>query len=180
MNRVRSTVAATLVSTTVYAAVAIAAQAGQTGTTTGTTTTGTTTSVLAGKKFTPPLRGEAVVEYTAPVTKAMPGKNMVQTVIKVRNLSPAPIARLQITETWFDKAGGIVTSSRSAVNGLLQPNEIQTITIETPYNAKMNGNGYNFVHANGTVKPKKVQKLEGDTTAKAKEPAAKPAAARKR
>jgi hypothetical protein len=179
MNRARFAVAATLVSTTLCAAAVVSAQAGQTGTTTGTTTG---TSILAGRKFSPPVRGEALVEYTAPVTKPLPGKNMVQTTIKVRNLSPAPIARLQITETWFDKAGGVVTSGRSAINGLLQPNEIQTITIETPYNPKMNGNGYNFVHANGTVKPKKVQKLEapGETTAAAKQPATKPATATKK
>ena len=49
------------------------------------------------------------------------------------------------------------------INGLLQPGEIQTITIETPYNPKMNSNNWNFAHANGTVKPAKVklEKLDG-------------------
>ena len=49
--------------------------------------------------------------------------------------------------------------------------------IETPYNAKMKANNYNFTHANGTIKPHNVPKLVagGD-----KEPAAKPASATKR
>ena len=42
------------------------------------------------------------------------------------------------------------------INGLLQPGEIQTIIIDTPFNAKMNSNSWNFSHANGTVKPQKV------------------------
>ena len=58
--------------------------------------------------------------------------------------------------------------------GLLQPGEVQTIVIETPYNAKMKQNNYNFSHANGTIKPHKVAKM-GDE----KEPAAKPASATK-
>ena len=126
--------------------------------------------VLAGKTFTPPVRGEALVEIVQPVTKAQPGKNIVLTTIKVRNASLGPIARLQVTETWYDKGGTVVASSRSAINGLLQPQEIQTMTIETPYSPKLSSNNWNFVHANGTVKVAKVKSLDApkdaDTTAK--------------
>jgi hypothetical protein len=151
MTRARSAVAATLVTTTLYAGAALAAQATQAP---------PMTSVLAGKKFTPPLRGEALVEFTQPVTKALPGKSMVMTTIKVRNQSPAPIARLQVSETWYDKAGAIVAGGKGLVNGMLQPGEIQTIEIRTPYNAKMSSNNWNFTHANGTVKVAKVKSLE--------------------
>ena len=96
MHRVRFAFAATLVTTTLCAGIAAAQTAPP------------MQSVLAGKKLSPPLKGEALIEFTAPVTKAVPGKNMVQTVIKVKNASLAPVARLQITETWFDKAGGVV------------------------------------------------------------------------
>lgn len=150
MNRARFTVAATFVSTLMYAGVAMA-QATQAP---------PMTSVLAGKKFTPPIRGEALVEFTQPVTKAMPGKNMVQTTIKVRNSTASPIARLTVTETWYDKGGAIVTSGRTAINGLFQPGDIQTMVIETPYNPKMSSNNWNFTHANGTVKVAKVKTLE--------------------
>jgi len=166
MNRARVAVAATLVGTTLCAG-ALAAQ-----------TAPPMQSVLAGKKLTPPLKGEALIEFTQPVTKAVPGKNMVQTVIKVKNASLSPVARLQITETWFDKAGGVVAGGRAGVNGLLQPGEVQTITIDTPYNPKMNSNSWNFTHANGTVKTQKVAKLDAPPAAPAagKEPAATPAA----
>jgi len=167
MNRARFAVAATLVSTALCAGVAAAQTAPP------------MESVLAGKKLTPPLKGEALIEFTQPVTKALPGKNMVQTVIKVKNASLSPVARLQITETWFDKSGGVVAGGRAGVNGLLQPGDVQTITIDTPYNPKMNSNSWNFTHANGTVKTKKVAKLDAPSETKesaAKEPAAKPAA----
>lgn len=126
------------------------------------------TSVLAGKKLTPPLKGQAEVDYTKPVTKRE--KDMVVTKIQVKNMSPAPIPRLTITETWYDKGGATVAGGKGVINGMLQPGEVQTITIETPFNAKMSANNYNFTHANGTVKPHAVTKL-GDE----KEPAAKPA-----
>ena len=184
MNRVRIAAAATLV-TTLYAGAALAAQA----TTTTPSSSAPLQPVLAGKKITPPVRGEASVEFTQPVTKAIQGQNKVQTTIKVRNNSPAPIARLQVTETWYDKGGAIVAGGKGVINGLLQPGEVQTITIETPYNPKMSSNAWNFSHANGTVKTSKVKALDAgaagaaaSTTAKAgaKEPAAKPATTAKK
>jgi len=58
----------------------------------------------------------------------------------------------------------------------IEPGEVATVKIETPFNAKMSANNYNFSHANGTVKPHRVEKMAapGD-----KEPAAKPASASK-
>jgi len=188
MNRVRIAAAATLVSTTLYAGAALAAQATTTAPP-STTSSAPLQPVLAGKKITPPVRGEAAVEYIQPVTKALPGQNKVQTTIKVRNISQAPIARLQITETWYDKGGAIVAGGKGVINGLLQPGEIQTIVIETPYNKSMSSNNWNFTHANGSVKPAKVKTLDdkgaaaaSSTTAKggAKEPAAKPATTAKK
>ncbi|MQA30469.1 MAG: hypothetical protein GEU82_11640 [Luteitalea sp.] len=155
MNLARFTVAATLIGS-ILGAGTLAAQ-----------TAPPMKSVLAGKKFSPPVRGEALIEFTAPVTKPIPGKNLVQTTITVRNGSLAPVARLQITESWFDKAGAIVASGRKAINGLLQPGEVQIITIETPYNKQMNGNSFNFTHANGTVKTARVPKLEAPTPGEA-------------
>jgi hypothetical protein len=172
MKRAHFALAATAVSTMMYAGVALSAQATQAP---------PMQSVLAGKKFTPPVRGEAVVEYTDPVTKRLPGKDIVQTTIKVRNQSAGPIARLQIDIPWYDKGGEVVTTGRGVVNGLLQPGEIQTIVVETPYNAKMLSNNYVFKHANGTVKPAKVKSLEAPKDAAAPAGAAKkaPAAAKK-
>jgi hypothetical protein len=149
MKPVHVAVAATLISTTMFAGVAGAAQAAP-----------QLEPVLAGRKITPPLKGEATVEFTQPVTKALPGQNKVETTIKVKNVSPAPIARLQVSETWYDTAGAIVAGGKGTVNGLLQPGEVTTITISTPYNAKMKSNNWNFTHANGTVKPAKVKSID--------------------
>ena len=133
------------------------------------------TSILAGKKFTPPIKGEANVEFVQPRTTRE--KNEVVTRILVKNVSAAPIPRLTVAETWYSKDGKMVAGNKSSINGLLQPGEIKTIEIRTPYDAKMNSNNWNFVHANGTVKTHKVIKLE-DPNAK-KEPAAKSASASK-
>jgi hypothetical protein len=121
------------------------------------------TSVLAGKKFTPPAMGPVEVDFTAPKTARV--KDMVVTKIMVKNTMTKPIARLTIDETWYDKSGATVTGSKGIVNGLLQPGEVQTIVIETPFNPKMSANNYNFTHANGSVKPHKVTKIDGPADA---------------
>jgi hypothetical protein len=113
--------------------------------------------VLAGKKYTPPLRGQAPVEFTTPTHKR-DGK-MVVTTIRVRNPNDAPIARLKIDEPWYDKNGDIVVIGSGVINGLLQPGEVADITYQVPFNSKMQSNNYNFSHANGDVKPQKVDKL---------------------
>ncbi len=134
------------------------------------------TPVLAGKKFTPPVKGPAEVELTRPMTKKE--KDMVVTRIQVKNVSTGPIARLTVDESWYDKGGALVAGSKGVINGLLQPGEIQTIVIETPYSAKMSANQWVFSHANGTVpKPKRVDKLVAGVGNEA--PPAKPAAAAK-
>ncbi len=134
--------------------------------------------ILGGKKFVPPVKGQADVDFTKPVTKRV--KDNVVTSIEVKNISTAPIARLTIDETWYGKDGSIVAGGKGVINGMLQPGEVQTVTIETPYNSKMNSNNYNFSHANGTVKPHRVDKVvAGNATGGEKEPAEKTASASK-
>jgi hypothetical protein len=165
MNRARFTFAATLVGTSLLA-IPVLAQTQQPP---------PMTSILAGKKFTPPFKGQADVDFTQPVTKNVNG--MVTTTILVKNNMPAPLLRLTIDETWYDAAGGLVTGGKGVVTRL-EPGEVGTIKIETPFNAKMKANNYNFAHANGTIKPHKVAKLA--VAADAKEPATKPATATKK
>ena len=160
--KVRFAVAAALVAAS-FVAAEVSAQTAQAP---------TMQPILAGKKLTPPIRGTADVDYVKPVTTRKGAE--VITKIQVKNTSNAPIPRLTITETWYDAGGASVGGGKGAINGLLQPGEVQTIVIETPYNAKMKANNYNFSHANGTIKPHKVAKM-GDE----KEPAAKPASATK-
>ena len=162
MIRARVAFGATLVATLLAAGTALAQTAPE------------MKQILAGKKFTPPIKGEALIDFMAPVTKR-DGANVV-TKITVRNASLAPVPRLTIAETWYDKGGAIVVGSKGTVPGLMQPGEIQTITITTPWSAKMLSNNYNFSHANGTVKPNKVAKIEDPNAPAAPAAAAKPAA----
>ena len=170
MKRARLLLAATLV-TTASAAAVLAAQ---------TTPAPPMTPILAGRKIVPPARGEVLVEYTTAVTRR-DGPNVV-TRLQVKNIGSAPISRLTFTETWYDKAGVIVTGNKGVINGLFQPGEIQALTISTPYDARMSGNRQGFSHANGTVKTTRVTKFDapkpaaGDAAAAATK---KPAAAAK-
>src|SRR5215213_8580452 len=107
------------------------------------------TSVLAGKRLTPPIRGEAALEWVDP--KPEKKGDMVITKMTVRNASAAPIARLTINETWYNKAGANVTAGRGVVNGLLQPGEVAVVEIQTPWKEGMSGFQRQYAHANGTI-----------------------------
>jgi hypothetical protein len=132
-------------------------------------------SILAGKKFVPPVRGQAEIDYVKDATRR-DGSTLI-TKIHVKNISNAPIARLKVAETWYDKKNNMLPGGEGVINGLLQPNEVQTIEVRTPTNPNFNVQMLMFTHANGTVKPHVVKALD-DAAAK-KEPAAKQASATK-
>jgi hypothetical protein len=131
-------------------------------------------TVLAGKKVDPPFKGQADVEFIQPVSKRN-GETVVTT-IKVRNMASAPLARLKIAETWFDTKQNIVAAGEGTLDKPLGPGAVDTVVIQTPWTAKMNGNSWSFSHANGTVKPKRVKSLDA---AGAKTAAPKPVAKKK-
>jgi hypothetical protein len=139
-------------------------------------------SVLAGKKFTPPVKGDAQIDFFKTPTKRE-GTTLV-TKIMVKNTSSAPIGRLRIAETWYDASGGLIPGGDAVVNGLLQPGEIATLEIRTPANPNMKSSMMQFTHANGGIpKPHAVSSqkvLEGGAAAPAKEPAAKTASTTKK
>jgi hypothetical protein len=149
MTRARVAFAAGLVATALFADGTISGQAVQAP---------QLTPVLAGRKFVPPIKGEAILEYTE-FRSARKGETVVTTTI-VRNLSPQPVARLQVNEVWYDKDGGVLTSGRAVINGLLQPQEIQTLEIQTPWKAGMGRFTRRFSHANGEVKINLVKNLQ--------------------
>ena len=135
-------------------------------------------SVLAGKKFTPPIKGAADVDYVKAPTRRE-GTTLV-TKITVKNTSNAPIPRLRVSETWYDKEGNMIPGGDAVINGLLQPGEVATMEIRTPVNAKMDRSMMQFSHANGTVpKPHAVKSLDAPANAGGKEPATKTASAAK-
>ena len=89
-------------------------------------------------------------------------------------MSTAPIARLTIEAICYDKGGAVIAGGKGFINGLLQPGEVQTVTVETPYNAKMNSSNYKFTHANGTVTPKRVDKIVDPAAARRPPPRRRP------
>ena len=110
-------------------------------------------SILANRKVEPPFKGQADVEFSASSKR---NGDVVTTTMRVKNLSSGPIQHLTVAETWFDKANNIVAGGQGSLDKMLAPGAVDTLTIQTQWNAKMNGNGWAFTHANGTVRPKKV------------------------
>jgi len=125
--------------------------------------------ILAGKKVEQAFKGQAEVEF---VSSSRKEGDIVVTTMKVKNLSAGPIGRLKVEETWFDKSQTPVATSQGILDKMLEPGAVDTLTIQTPWSAKMNGNSWQFSHANGTVKPHKVAKLDAAAGA-AKAPAKK-------
>ena len=115
------------------------------------------TQPAAPAKFIPAVRGQAELGYIKPVTKRAGGE--IVTVIKVKNLSNAPIAGLKVDEFWYDKAGDPVTGDTFRYKKLMMPGEVLDVTLRTPVNPKMDRNSYNFSHANGTIKTTLLPKL---------------------
>jgi hypothetical protein len=134
-------------------------------------------TVLAGKKFTPPIRGQAEVDFVKSPTRRE-GSTLV-TKIMVKNTSNAPIPRLTIDETWYDKSNNLIPGGKGVVNGLLQPGEVQTVEIRTPANPNMQTSMLQFSHANGAIKPHAVKSLDAPKEAAASKPAAKAPAKKK-
>jgi len=138
---------------------------------TGTVLTGTvlpaTVLLTAGSAFAQapsttklisPVRGQAEIGFTQPVTKREGG--MIVTTIKIKNLSSAPIAGLKVDEFWYDKAGDPVTGAQPfRYRKPLMPGEVIDVVLKVPTNPKMSSNQYKFEHANGTIKPTKMPKL---------------------
>ena len=123
--------------------------------------------ILGNRQFTAPLRGDAAIEFVYP----MPARvgTMIVTKIQVKNISKAPIARLTIEETWYDSKDALVIGGTGVLTELLQPGEVKTIIIETPWNPRMARNSYQFRHANGNVpKPARVLRLTDDVKTPAK------------
>ncbi len=135
------------------------------------------TPILAGKKITPPIRGQAEIDIVKAPTKRE-GTTLV-TKIQVKNVSAAPIARVRVVETWYDKSGGTIPGGEAVINGLLQPNEVQALEIRTPVNLSMSTSQLAFSHANGTIKAKAVKSFDPAAEKATPAPAAKPASKKK-
>ena len=75
-------------------------------------------------------------------------------------VSPGPLAGFRLEESWSDKGGNLAGGDIYRHPRPFMPNEVITVTLTTPFNTRMQSNSYNFIHANGNVKPKLVPKIE--------------------
>ena len=117
------------------------------------------TAPAAPAKFVAPIRGEAELGYTKPVTKRV--KEEIITTMKVKNLSATgAIAGLKVDEFWYDKAGNPVTGAPPFRHRKpLMPGEVVDVVLRVPRVPGMDRNQFKFEHANGTIKPTRVPKL---------------------
>jgi hypothetical protein len=108
-----------------------------------------------------PVRGVAQIGYTKPVVKRgkVGGKDFVITTMQIKNMAAGPIAGLKVDDFWYDKAGNPLPSDSYRHPRPLQPNEVITVTLETPADPRMNRNQWQFSHANGEIKPVLVAKM---------------------
>ena len=112
----------------------------------------------APAKFVPPIRGEAAVSMTKPVTSRT--KDEIITKFKVKNPSATnSIAGLKISEFWYDKGGNPVSGDEFRYRKPLMPGEVIDVELRSPVNPKMASSQYKFEQANGAVKPNVVPKL---------------------
>jgi hypothetical protein len=115
-------------------------------------------AATAPQKLVAPVRGQAELGYTKPVSKRE--GNMIVTTIKVKNLSTGAIAGLKVDEFWYDKKGDPVTGSQPfRYRKPLQPGEVIEVMLKVPTDPKMDRNQYKFEHANGTIKTTLLPKL---------------------
>ena len=112
----------------------------------------------APRKLISPFRGDATVEYTRPVTKRA-GAN-IETTMVLKNTSPGPLAGFRLEESWSDKSGNLAGGDTYRHPRPFMAGEVITIKLSTPFNSRMSSNSYNFIHANGNVKPKSVPKID--------------------
>ena len=106
-------------------------------------------------KFLPPVRGEATVGFTMSAPKRT-GELLVTTV-KVKNMSTTNnIVGLKVEDYWYDAKGNTVTLGEYRHRKPLTPGETVTLSLETPVKANMARNQYKFSHANGPVKPERM------------------------
>jgi len=112
----------------------------------------------APRKLISPYRGDATVEFTKPVSKRE-GANIVTT-MTIKNTSPGPLAGFRLEESWSSKDGNLAGGDVYRHPKPFMPGEVIQVKLTTPFNTRMQSNSYNFIHANGNVKPKSVPKID--------------------
>jgi hypothetical protein len=109
----------------------------------------------ARAKWVAPMKGIASIQVIQGQSKRV-GSDIV-TLIKVKNMSSAPIAGLRADEYWYDKNLKVVSGDTQRHMKLLQPGEVVELTMKSPSKPDLYRSSINFVHANGKIDAKAVK-----------------------
>ncbi len=122
--------------------------------------TPTTTPPAAPAKFVKPLKGTADIQFMEASAKKV--GNDIVTVLKIKNMSTAPIALLKVDEYWYNKAREVVTGDSQPYRKPFMPGEVIELTLKAPYKTGMDlsVSQYMFSHSGGQVNPKRVKKFD--------------------
>jgi hypothetical protein len=113
------------------------------------------TAPPARAKWVAPIKGLASVEVIKGDSRKV--GNDVVTVLKVKNMSNAPIAGFRADETWFDKSRKVVSGDTYRHRQPLQPGEVLEFSFKSPVKPDLYVSSINFVHANGKIDAKAVK-----------------------
>ena len=125
-----------------------------------TTPAATQQAPAAPAKFIKPLKGTADIQFMEVSAKKVGGD--IVTILKIKNLSTAPVSLLKVDEYWYNKGNPpqVVTGDTAAYRKPFMPGEIIELTLKAPYKADISVSQYQFSHAGGSVNPKRVKKFD--------------------
>jgi hypothetical protein len=112
----------------------------------------------APAKFIKPLKGTADIQFMEMSAKKV-GTDIV-TVLKIKNMSTAPISLLKVDEYWYNKSQQVVTGDSQPYRKPFMPGEVIELTLKAPYKPDITVSQYQFSHAGGSVNPKRVKKID--------------------
>ena len=112
----------------------------------------------AKARWAAPIKGIANIQVIQGTSKKV-GTDIV-TVIKVKNMSSAPIAGLRADEYWYDKKLKVVSGDTQRYMKPFNPGEVIELTMKSPVKPDLYRSSINFVHANGKINVKAVKKFE--------------------
>ena len=114
----------------------------------------------APAKFVKMLKGTADIQFMQ-ISSGKVGNEIV-TVLRIKNLSPMAVSLLKVDEYWYDtsKPPKVVTGDSQPWRKPLMPGEIIELKMKSPYKPNLYMSQYQFSHAGGEVKVKRVKKFD--------------------
>jgi hypothetical protein len=114
----------------------------------------------APAKFVKLLKGTADIEFIPSPSKRV--GNDIVTVLKIKNMSNTAVSLLKVDEYWYNKGNPpqVITGDTQAYRKPFMPGEVIELTMKSPWKAEIGASQYQFSHAGGQVKLKKVTKFD--------------------